>query len=60
MQLRFPYMGFTILNIPQIIIHFQMCHIERFLEDVKWLIYDSDHFYKLCSNENMGEKPNIL
>ena len=60
MQVRFPYMGFTILNIPQIIIHFQMCHIERFHEDIKCLIYDSDHFYNLCSNENMGGKSNIL
>lgn len=55
MQFTFPGYGFTILNIPHIIIHFQMCHIERFHEDIKWLIYNSDHFYNLGSNENIGE-----
>lgn len=47
---------FTILNISHTIIYFQKCHIERFHEDVKWLLYNSDHFYNLGSSENIGEK----
>ena len=52
--------NFTILNISHTIIYFQKCHIERFHEDVKWLIYNSDHFYNLGSSENIGEKKSVM